>query len=139
MSSLVLELRSGETLMINGAVIVFREKTKIELIARARFLFGKQIMPPERAYTPARRLYVALQSAYVGTAEERTRGLNTARTLTAALKAVTACALSRERLDHALAAAEAEDGYAALKLARLVVQSEGAELNRDRASGNTSC
>ncbi len=116
--------------MINGAVIVFREKTKVELTARARFLFGKQIMPPERAHTPARRLYVALQSAYVGTAEERTRGLNTARALTAALKAVTACVLTRERLDRALVAAEAEDGYAALRLARLVVQSEGAELNR---------
>src|SRR4051812_22458519 len=65
MSNLVLDLRQGETLIINGASIRFRSKARVELIARARFLFGKQIMSPEAADTPARRLYLALQAAYV--------------------------------------------------------------------------
>jgi len=36
------------------------------LAAKARFLFGKQIMAPEAATTPARRIYFALQTAYIG-------------------------------------------------------------------------
>ncbi|MBV8914096.1 MAG: flagellar biosynthesis repressor FlbT, partial [Acetobacteraceae bacterium] len=62
MSHLVLELRQGETMIINGAPIRFRSKARIELTAHARFLFGKQIMSPEAADTPARRLYFALQA-----------------------------------------------------------------------------
>ncbi len=75
MSTLVLELRQGELMIVNGAPIRFRTKSRIELTARARFLFGKQIMAPDQADTPARRIYFALQSAYIGTPEERTRGL----------------------------------------------------------------
>ena len=55
MSTLVLELRQGDMMVVNGAPIRFRNRVRIELAARARFLFGKQIMPPEAAVTPARR------------------------------------------------------------------------------------
>ena len=47
MSNLVLELRPGEVMVINGAPIRFRMKTRIELTSHARFLFGKQLMPPD--------------------------------------------------------------------------------------------
>ena len=66
-------------MIVNGAPIRFRTKSRIELTAHARFLFGKQIMPPEEADTPARRIYFALQSAYIGTDEERAPGLAAAR------------------------------------------------------------
>ena len=66
MSNLVLELRQGEMMIINGAPIRFRTKSRIELTAKARFLFGKQIMAPADADSPARRIYFALQSAYIG-------------------------------------------------------------------------
>ena len=59
MSTLVLELRQGETMIVNGAPIRFRTKTRLELTAHARFLFGKQIMPPEEADSPARRIIAA--------------------------------------------------------------------------------
>ena len=49
MSNLVLELRQGEMMIVNGAPIRFRTKSRIELTAKARFLFGKQIMPPDQA------------------------------------------------------------------------------------------
>ena len=61
MSNLVLELRQGEVMIVNGAPIRFRTKSRIELTAKARFLFGKQIMPPDQADSPARRIYFALQ------------------------------------------------------------------------------
>src|SRR4051794_9338632 len=81
MSNLVLELRQGDMMIVNGASIRFRNKTRIELAARARFLFGKQIMSPDAADTPARRIYFALQTAYIGSDQERASGLADARRL----------------------------------------------------------
>ena len=130
MSNLVLELRQGETMIVNGAPIRFRTKTRIELTARARFLFGKQIMPPDQADSPALRIYFALQSAYIGSEEERPRGLELARRLVAEFQAATTSALAREILDRALAAAEADDCYQALKLVRRIIRHEDTVLGR---------
>lgn len=130
MSNLVLELRQGEVMVINGAPIRFRTKSRIELTAHARFLFGKQIMPPNEADTPARRIYFALQSAYIGTDEERTRSLAAARELCARFKEATTSPLARDILDRALAAAEADRCYEALKLARRIMRHEEAVLRQ---------
>jgi flagellar protein FlbT len=128
MSNLILELRQGEMMIVNGAAIRFRTKSRIELVAHARFLFGKQIMRPEEACSPARRIYFALQMAYIGNEEERQLGLENARTFIAEFKAATTSALAREILDRALAAAEADDGYQALRLARRIIRHEDAVL-----------
>lgn len=130
MSNLILELRQGEVMIINGAPIRFRTKSRVELTAKARFLFGKQIMPLEQADTPARRIYFALQSAYIGNDEERPQGLVLARQLIAAFKGATTSALAREILDEALAAAESDDCYQALRLARRIIQHEDSVLGR---------
>ena len=130
MSNLVLELRQGETMIVNGAPIRFRTKARIELTARARFLFGKQIMPPHEADSPARRIYFALQCAYIGTEDERESGLNSARDLVEEFKAATSSPLARDILDRAILAAESDDCYAALKLARRVIRHEDAVLGR---------
>jgi len=130
MSNLVLELRQGEVMIVNGAPIRFRTKTRLELTAKARFLFGKQIMQPDQADTPARRIYFALQSAYIGADDERPLGLASARALIDAFKAATSSLLAREILDRALAAAEADDCYQALKLARRIIRHEDSVLGR---------
>jgi flagellar biosynthesis repressor protein FlbT len=130
MSNLVLELRQGEVMIVNGAPIRFRTKSRIELTAKARFLFGKQIMPPDQANTPARRIYFALQSAYIGAEDERPAGLEAARTLIAAFKDATTSSVACDILDNALAAAEADDCYLALKLSRRIIRHEEAVLNR---------
>jgi flagellar biosynthesis repressor protein FlbT len=135
MSNLVLELRQGEVMIVNGAPIRFRTKTRIELTAKARFLFGKQIMPPDQADSPARRIYFALQAAYIGTEEERGPGLAAARSLIGAFKAATTSALARDMLDRALAAAEADDCYRALKLVRRVIRHEDVVLGRAPQGG----
>ena len=134
MSNLVLELRQGETMIVNGAPIRFRTKARIELTARARFLFGKQIMPPHEADSPARRIYFALQCAYIGAEDERESGLTSARDLAEQFKAATSSALARDILDRAIAAAEADDCYAALKLARRVIRHEDTVLGRSGPS-----
>lgn len=124
MSTLVLELRQGDMMVVNGAPIRFRNRARIELAAKARFLFGKQIMPPEGANTPARRIYFALQTAYIGTEEERPRGLQAARHLIAEFLEATTSATCQVLLAEALEAAEGDDCYAALKIARRVMRHE---------------
>ncbi len=134
MSTLVLEIRPGEMMIVNGAAIRFRTKTRLELAARARFLFGKQIMPPDQADSPARRIYFALQTAYIGTEDEREAGLLDARRLIAEFQAATTSPLAREILERALVAAESDDCYAALKLARRIIRHEDAVLGCALAS-----
>ena len=72
MANLVLELKAGELLVINGATIRFRNRVRVELLSRARFLFGKQIMAPHEATSPARQIYYALQVAYEPSTERLT-------------------------------------------------------------------
>jgi flagellar biosynthesis repressor protein FlbT len=130
MSNLVLELRQGETMIVNGAPIRFRTKARIELTAKARFLFGKQIMPPDQADSPARRIYFALQTAYIGSDDERDGGLASARSLIDEFKAATTSALAREILERAMTAAESDDCYQALKLTRRIIRHEDTVLGR---------
>ena len=133
MSTLVLELRQGEMMIVNGAPIRFRTKSRIELTAHARFLFGKQIMAPDQADSPARRIYFALQSAYIGDEDERRRGVAAARGLIDAFKQATTSALASELLARALAAAEADACYQALKLARRIIRHEDSVWGRSGA------
>lgn len=124
MSTLVLELRQGDLMVVNGAPIRFRNRTRIELAAKARFLFGKQIMAPDSANTPARRIYFALQTAYIGGDEEREPGLAAARRLISEFADATTSTMARAMLARALEAAEADDCYLALKIARRVMRHE---------------
>lgn len=130
MSNLVLELRQGEVMIVNGAPIRFRTRSRIELTAKARFLFGKQIMAPDQAVSPARRIYFAIQSAYIGSEAEREAGLDAARHFITEFQQATTVELVRMLLDQALVAAEEDDCYAALKLVRRVIQYEDAVLGK---------
>ena len=130
MTNLVLELHAGEAIIVNGASFRFRTRSRIELTTRARFLFGKQIMPPEHADSPARRIYFALQLAYIGSEEERARGLEQARATIADFRAATTSALVREILDRMLASVETDECYVALKLARRIIRHEDSVLGR---------
>ncbi len=117
MPNLVLELRQGDMMVVNGAGIRFRNKTRIELTAPARFLFGKQLMLAPDATTPVRRIYYALQQAYIGNEEERAAGLAEARDLIVAYAGSGAAELAA-----AMAMLEAGNCYQALKLCREVIR-----------------
>lgn len=132
MSNLVLEIRPGDMMIVNGAAMRFRSRTRLELTAQARFLFGRQIMAPHDADSPARRIYFALQTAYIGDDEERTAGLADAERLIEQFKQATTSAMARALLDQALACAKADQNYLALRMARRVVQHEDAVLGRRR-------
>ena len=130
-------------MIVNGAPIRFRTRSRIELTAKARFLFGKQIMPPDQVDTPGRRIYFALQSAYIGTESEREAGLDSARHFIGEFHQATTSELVRMILDQALIAAEEDDCYRALKLIRRIIQHEDAVLgktpNLSVPAGNNDC
>jgi flagellar protein FlbT len=126
MSHLVLELRPGEMMVVNGATIRFRNKCRVELVSQARFLFGKQIMAPHEAETSIRKLYYRLQTSYVGPIEERAEAVEDVQRLFDHLRQD---ALP-EVADALLVVEEAvrsEDFYKALKLLRAMIRDE----NRD--------
>ena len=88
-------------------------------------------MAPEEANTPARRIYYALQTAYVGSESERMHGIVAARDLIGQFKGATTSALAGEILDRALNLVESDDCYQALKLARRIIRHEDAVLCRN--------
>lgn len=123
-------------MIVNGAPIRFRTRSRIELTAKARFLFGKQIMPPDQVDSPARRIYFALQSAYIGSEPEREQGLESARYFISEFQKATTSDLVRQILEQVLVAAEADDCYQALKLVRRIIQHEDAVFSKDQ-NGNS--
>ena len=117
-------------MIVNGAPIRFRTRSRIELTAKARFLFGKQIMPPDQVDSPARRIYFALQAAYIGAETEREGGLASAREYILEFQRATTSESVRGILERALLAAEEDDCYQALKLNRRIIQHEDAVLGK---------
>jgi len=118
MSTLVLELKQGESLMVNGATIRFKTRARIELVSRSRFMFGKQIMAATEATTPARQIYYDVQTLYVGPPEGRDGARASLGARLAPLEGELVAALR--------AALESEALFEALKLARQLVRQERA-------------
>ncbi len=135
MSTLVLELRPGDLMVVNGASLRFRSRTRVELVAKARFLFGKQVMTPEAVNTPSRRIYFALQCAYVGPEEEREAALADAHRLVGEFQEATTSVMARQLLERALAMAEQDEWYQALRLVRHVMRHEATVLGLDVQTG----
>lgn len=63
---LMIEIKSGDKLIINGAVIENAgPNTKLRIHNKAAILRGKEVMLEEEAVTPASHVYFALQCAYI--------------------------------------------------------------------------
>tara|TARA_B100000700_G_scaffold185681_1_gene204536 strand:- start:28 stop:504 length:477 start_codon:yes stop_codon:yes gene_type:complete len=63
---LKLELKMGDKVVINGAVIeATGPSSKLIVHNQAAILRGKEIIAEEQAITPATRIYFSLQSAYM--------------------------------------------------------------------------
>jgi flagellar biosynthesis repressor protein FlbT len=128
MSTLVLQLKADDLLIINGASMRVRNKTRMELNGPARFLFGKQIMLPGADTTPARRIYYAIQTAYIGSDTERPPARLAARDFCAAFANHTTSRLAAEMLSDAMREMDADRSYDALKLIRRIIAHEDAVL-----------
>lgn len=128
MSNLVLDLKADDLMILNGAPLRVRNKTRLELNAHARFLFGKQIMAPGGDNTPARRIYFAMQTAYIGNESERPPALAAARAFCEDFARYTTSRLAVEILGDAMQALEQDRCYEALKLVRRIIRHEDAVL-----------
>lgn len=56
-----INLRAGEKLYLNGAVLRADRKVSLELLNDATFLLEAHVMSPEKATTPLRQLYFIVQ------------------------------------------------------------------------------
>jgi flagellar protein FlbT len=115
---LVLDLRAGDRMLVNGAALQFKTRTSVMLSNRARFLFGKQIMAPEDARTPARRVYFAIQAAYIAEEDERPHYIEQARHLADEYASATTSATARRTLAAAIDDLEASDCWEAMRRVR---------------------
>jgi flagellar biosynthesis regulator FlbT len=96
--------------------------------------FGRLPREPRRQpCTRARRIYFALQSAYIGEETEREAGLESACHFIEEFQQATTSEMARQLLTRALVAAESDDLHEALKLARRVVQHEDAVIGNPPA------
>lgn len=60
-----INLRDGEKVVINGAVLRSVGRTDILIENEAAILRGRDVISPEEADTPAKRLYFACMMAYI--------------------------------------------------------------------------
>ena len=114
-------------MILNGAVIRFKTRTRLELNNHARFLFGKQIMYPEDANSPARQAYYVLQEVYIGKEEAREVALRAAQELIGGL-CKSAAAEEKRGWSALLRLCTEETAFEALKLARQMIRIEEAAL-----------
>lgn len=63
--ALRITLRDGEKMILNGAVVCAVGRTQLKLENTAAILRGRDVMTPEEADTPAKRLYFACMMAYI--------------------------------------------------------------------------
>lgn len=61
--SMYVNLRGGEKLYLNGAVIRTDRRVTIEIMNDVTFLLASHVLQPEQATTPLKQLYFVVQSA----------------------------------------------------------------------------
>lgn len=69
--TLCISLKDGEKMIINGAVMRAVGRTNLVVENQVALLRGREVMSPEEAVTPARRLYFACMLAYIGSEERQ--------------------------------------------------------------------
>lgn len=64
---LILQLRSGERVYIGNTVVINRDKDRsdIEIEGDQPIMREKDYLPPDRATTPCKRLYLTIQRMYL--------------------------------------------------------------------------
>ncbi len=67
--TLRISLRKNEPVIVNGAVLRAQSRTDLVVENSATILRGREVMRPEEAITPARKLYFACMLAYIDQAD----------------------------------------------------------------------
>ena len=124
MSVLLLDMRPNDMIIINGAPIRVHGRVRLELNGHARFLFGKQIMAPGENNSPARRIYYAIQTAYIGNEDERGAGRADAQRFCDDFAEATTSEMVRKLLAEAMHAVGEDRCYQALKIVKRIMDGD---------------
>lgn len=120
-----LNLRAGERVYINGAVVRADRKVSLELMNDATFLLEGHVLQPDAATTPLRQLYFAAQTMLIEPAQA-----DLARTVYGALQDGILAATSEPAILTGLKAAsglvDAGRPFEALKIIRGLYAAEAA-------------
>ena len=130
MAGLHIRLAHGDKMIVNGAAIQFLSDADLRFANKVRLVYGRQLMAPADANTAARRIYFAVQNAYVGEPHESEAATREARLLIAMFRGVTTSASARHVLDEIHASLDAGDFYRAIRAARRIIRHEDAVLGR---------
>ncbi|MGM0562128.1 MAG: flagellar biosynthesis repressor FlbT [Pseudomonadota bacterium] len=133
---LILKLKKGEHLIVNGALIRFETASKIVLKTKSAVMHDRQIMRPDEVTTPGSHIYFAIQSAYMAEAEECGTYVEQAHERIADFRAASGLSTVHETLDHITGFLENADYFQALQLTRQLLEFEAALL--DMADTGTS-
>ena len=112
--ALIVNLHREGLLLINGAVLRFKDHAAVEIIGEARVLSGNRVMEAHEATTPIKQIYFALQTAYVGTEGQRPDALAQAKKLVEKFRGSNPPQGVYESLNQAMIMAESGDCYKAL-------------------------
>jgi flagellar biosynthesis repressor protein FlbT len=125
--ALVIQIKKEQRIIINGAVLenVSGRPVSIAVKNEAAILRSEDVLTAEAAVTPARRVYFALQCAYLFPDRKDEHLRDFEQFLASYLEAAPSAREIAER--------EAGSFYGALKQARRLIQHEGELLGRARA------
>ena len=128
--TLRITLKDGEKMIVNGAVMRSVGRTELVVENQVALMRGREVMAPEEAVTPARRLYFACMLAYIGgedtRATQQEQIVVLLRDLMAALENQEARAICTRIADRLAA----DDYYRALVECRALIAYEAEALAR---------
>jgi flagellar protein FlbT len=131
MKPFCINLKSGEKIFINGAVLRVDRKVSIEFLNDVTFLLEAHVMQADQTTTPCRQLYFIVQTMLIDPSNA-----NTAKRLFDASCVDLCDAVERQDLRAALTdvrqAVEAKRYYDALKILRSCFAIEDQILNREK-------
>ena len=119
-----IKLRAEEKVIINGALISARQPTALLVHNRVSLLRERQIIPPQLANTPARRIYFSIQCAYVAPPEEQEEHREQAKRYASEFGDVIGSPRMREIIGRILGLLRDQSYYEALKFTQDVMRYE---------------
>ncbi len=134
MKSFSINLKSGEKIFVNGAVLRVDRKVSLEFLNDVAFLLEAHVMQPEQTTTPLRQLYFIIQTMLIDPSNA-----DTAKRLFDASYRCLCETISRQDLRSALAevrqSVEAKRFYDALKSLRGCFAVEDSILKEEKVEG----
>ena len=115
---LKVNLRAGERIIINGALLSADSSIGLTIHNKVTLMLERQLVRPDEATTPARRIYYAIQNAYVADPEEQGIWLDQANRFIDDYAEATTSPPIRKKVAAIRLHLASSEYYAALRLAR---------------------